>query len=78
MIRWPFRPKPLSEEERDAIRWALLAVSQGWVATEDDLSPAEIPHVRLALRHDYLDDGTAGLPFYRITRKGRKFLQEHA
>lgn len=71
---WPFRPKPLSEEERGVIRVALLQVKFGSSGTEPNVA---YRYVRLALRHGLVTDGTAGLPFYRITRKGERFLEEN-
>ena len=70
------RDEPLTESERRFVRLVLIGVRDGWIRTEADLWPNKRPYMRLALRHGYADDGTAGLPFYRVTPKGERFLQE--
>lgn len=66
----------LTDEQRAQVRWFLQGVQIGRIGTEADLAERERAYARLALRHGYADDGTAGLPFYRVTPKGERFLQE--
>ena len=70
------RDEPLTGVERAAVRRILWSIERDLIRAEIDLAEWEHPHMRLALRHGYADDGTAGLPFYRVTPKGERFLQE--
>lgn len=70
------RDEPLTELERAVITDLLEVIREGGIKTEADLAGWTRPYMRLALRHGYADDGTAGLPFYRVTPKGERFLQE--
>lgn len=70
------RDEPLTEWERIVVAHLLDEIQDGWITIEADLWLSQLPYMRLALRHGYADDGTAGLPFYRVTPKGERFLQE--
>ena len=70
------RDEPLTAVERVDVRRILPLVRSGNIITKADLLAHEREPMRLALRHGYADDGTAGLPFYRVTPKGERFLQE--
>lgn len=70
------RDEPMTDSERLVVRNFLLGLKRHPRTTEADLSDWTRRYARLALRHGYADDGTAGLPFYRVTPKGERFLQE--
>ncbi|RAK68771.1 hypothetical protein [Phenylobacterium kunshanense] len=70
------RGEPLTESERVMIACLLIFIKRHAIMTFADLTSWDRPYMRLALRHGYADDGTAGRPFYRVTPKGERFLQE--
>lgn len=70
------RDEPMTEQERRFVRNFLIGLKYYPRTTDADLSDRTRRYARLALRHGYADDGTAGLPFYRVTPNGERFLQE--